>query len=161
MSYTVWADPWASSELTNTARFQTISFPENTILKAIRTKIVVYNDPAFTSLSAKLYSNELVSGVNTPRMLIAQSTNSHLKAEVCTLENGVKEIWFDFNFISLRAGDKYNIVISGTDYVYSDASHLAWAKAWPDPVYKDGWTCSFESLVVSPYYIYAVGRKLK
>lgn len=159
MGWLVFADNWETGELTNTNKFQTLQFGDDIILRAIRTWIVVINDPVFTSLNMKLYSNELISGDNTPKQLIATSTNSLTKAEIHTLANGVKEIYFEFNYIPVNGSTLYNLVINGAGYTPTENSSLAWMKAFPDPVYSGGYTPTMETLPYAPYQLYAIGGR--
>lgn len=157
--WTVYGDPWESGELANTNKFQTIKYKDNIILKAIRTWVIVVNDPTFTNLTMKIYSNTVVSSDNTPVKLLYTSTNTLTKSEIITLANGVKEIYFTFDDVPMQEETLYNLVINGAGYVYSSSSHLAWMKAWPDPVYTAGYTPTSESLAVAPYQVYAIGGK--
>lgn len=157
MAWTVWGDDWESGQLSNTEKFQTMKFNKNTVLRAIRTWVIVINDPVFTDLNMKIYSNEIVSGDNTPVKLLHTSTDSRTKAEVHTLEHGVKEIYFTFNDVPLQSETFYNFVINGTGYVPTGSSYLAWMKAFPDPVYSNNFTPSLETLNIAPYQIYAIG----
>lgn len=160
MGIVVWADPFETTDLTSNARFQSVTFGQDIILRAIRTWIVVYNDPAFTDLNMKIYSNEIIGGNNTPKKLLATSTNVQLKADVHTLENGLKEIWFEFDYPVFNGADKYNIVINGTGYTYDVNSHLAWMKGFPNPVYSGGYTPAIETLPYAPYELYFIGASL-
>lgn len=159
MSWTVYGDNFESGELSNTNKFQTIQMNKNTILKAIRTWVIMYNDPVITDLSCKIYSNNLESGSNAPGVLLSSSLNTLTKAEIITLDNGVKEIYFTFNDFMMNKDDKYNIVLSGTGYTPTPTSHVAWRKAWPKPVYS-GYGPTYTNLSVAPYEIYCIGAEL-
>jgi len=157
MGWKVWAEVWKTGELSNANKFQSIKFNKNLILRALRTWIVVYNDPIFTNLNAKIYSNEIINTMNAPKKLLYTSSKSLSKSQIITLENGIKEIYFEFNYVPINGDDTYNIVINGTDYVYGLGSHLGWVKAWPDPIYREGYTPTYENLLVAPYQVYAIG----
>ena len=160
MAWKVWGDQLDTADLTSTNKSQAVTFGEDTILLAVRTWVIVYNDPPFTSLNLKIYSNEVISGANTPKKLLATSNNVQLKADVHTLSNGAKEIWFDFNFPVYNGADIYNLVLNGVGYAGSDASHLSWMKAFPNPVYPSGYTPAMETLPLAPYEIYFIGAPL-
>lgn len=160
MAWKVFADHFETSDLTSAARFQSVTFGNDLILRAIRTWVVVYNNPSFTHLNMKIYSNEVISTVNTPKKLIATSTNVQTKAQIHTLENGVKEIWFEFDYPVYNGSDIYNIVINGTGYTYAEGSHLAWVKGYPNPVYSGGYTPALETLPYAPYELYFIGADL-
>jgi hypothetical protein len=152
----VWGDPYTTAEMSNSSRHQKVEFDDNYILKAVRTWVIIYNNPTFTSLNMKVYSDN--AGV--PGKLLHTSTNNLLKSEIHTLDNGVKEIYFDFNEIPVRSGDIYHFVINASGYTGSETSHIAWMKAFPDPVYATGLTVSFSNLLYLPYQLYFIGSEL-
>lgn len=156
MGWRVWGDSYSTAALTDKSMYQQVTFQNNYIIRGVRTWLVVYNDPAFTSINMKVYSNE--GGL--PRKLLYTSSNVLLKADVHTLANGVKEVYFDFDNASFRSGDSYHFVINAVGYTGSDTSHLAWMKAFPDPVYQTGLTISFSGLLTFPYQIYFIGSEL-
>lgn len=130
---------------------------DEVVLRALRTWLI-FNDysGSFTNMVGKLYSDR--SG--SPGALIATSTNSFNRADIITQNSGVKEIYFLFDDISLRSNLYYHLVINCSNYTATANDHIAWRKAWPDPVYRDGWTQTFESLGVAPYFLTAIGAKL-
>lgn len=160
MGWKVYADEFTTADLTGVSKYQSVSFGSDLILVGVRTWIVVYNDPTFTNLNMKIYSNEVISSVNTPKKLLATSTNVQAKSVIHTLPNGVKEIYFDFNYPAFNGLDIYNIVINGTGYTYAASSHLAWMKGYPNPVYSGGYTPALETLPYAPYELYFIGANL-
>lgn len=159
MGWRVFGERWATSELTDTTKAQKFKPNDDMLLLAVRTWVIVYNNPTYTSLNMKIYSNN----AGSPGTLLHTSDNVQLKADVCTLANGVKEIYFAFNApqgVPLQASDYYHIVINGSGYTGSDSAHLAWMKAFPDPVYQTGISVTFENLAVSPYAMYFIGARL-
>jgi hypothetical protein len=148
----VYGDQFSTSEMTDTTKSALITFDKNEILIATRIWIVIYNNPTFTSLNMKIYSNDNGS----PKKLIATSTNVQLKADVHTLDNAIKEIWFEFNKVNVKEGDSYHFVLNGSGYTGSDSSHIAWKKAFPDPVYSWG-VVTLPALGRAPYDIYCIG----
>jgi len=135
MAWSVYGNEFLAGELANTNMFCTVEPNKDLILRAMRTWLIFYNDPTFTNLTAKLYSNDTSSGINACGELIANSTTTLTKAQILTLDNGVKEIYFEFDDVPLDSETKYNFVINGTGYSYSAGSHIAWRKGWPKPVY--------------------------
>jgi hypothetical protein len=160
MAWLVYGDDFSTSEMTNTAKFQPVTFGQDTVLVGIRTWIIIYNDPPFTSLNMKIYSNDATSGQNTPKKLLATSTNVQLKSAIHTLANGVKEIWFDFDYPVYNGADVFNLVINGVGYTGSVSSHIAWMKAFPNPVYSSGYTPSMLTIPYAPYEGYFIGATL-
>ncbi len=157
MGWRVWGIPFESGELSNTSKYVSIKFNKDMILKAIRTWIIVYNDPTFTSLNMKIYSCDGSTPNGTPIKLLATSTNALIKSDVHTLANGVKEVWFEFNDLPVNGNDYYNVVLNGVGYVPTANSHLAWMQAFPDPVYRDGLTINMTKLNRMPYALYVIG----
>lgn len=157
MGWTVWADDFTVGDMSGVSKFQPVTFGKDLILRAVRTWIVVYDDPAFTSLNMKIYSNE---GSYTPKKLLATSTNVITKAELHTLPNAVKEIWFEFDYPVFNGNDVYNVVINGTGYAPTGDKHLAWMKGFPDPVYSTAYVPAIETLPYAPYQLYFIGADL-
>jgi len=155
--WTVWGDDWESGELASTAKYQPIRFNGNYIVRSIRTWIIVINDPVFTNMNMKIYSNEVVSGDDTPKKLLHTSTDVRTKAEIHTLPHAVKEIYFTFDDIPVQEGTFYNVVINGFGYVPTVSSYLAWMKGFPDPVYSNNYTPALETITKAPYQMYAIG----
>lgn len=152
----VYADTVSTADAVGTTMSQKVDFNKNIILRACRIWIICYGNPNFTSLTMKIYSND----GGSPKKLLHTSTNSPTKAEVITLDNGVKEIYFNFNYPVFDADDSYHFVLQAAGYTYSDASHFSWKKAWPDPVYTTNWTPTSINLLTAPRAIYFIGSEL-
>lgn len=135
MAWSLYGRPFASGELANTNAFVCFRPNHNMLLRAVRTWVIVNNDPTFTDLRGHIYSTDEAT-VKTPKQIIKSSTNILTKSEIITLDNGVKEIYFEFGDVPLVAGAFYGFVLSGSGYSYTTGSHLAWKLAWPDPVYS-------------------------
>lgn len=161
MGWTVWGDVWESTlAMQNTTLFQTVQMNSDVILKAVRTWIIYIDNPVYTSLNMKIYSNEVVGSVNTPRKLLHTSTDVRLPSEIkgeTNLPHGVREIYFNFDNVNLRGADKYNFVINASGYAPAGNAHLAWMKGFPDPVNRTGYTPYIERIGVAPYQIYFIG----
>ena len=155
MGWRVWGDSFSTASMTDKSSYQKVTFDKNYIIKAIRSWFVVYNDPAFTSIHARIYSDE----AGLPRKLLATSTNVITKAQMITATNGAKEVYFDFNNFSVRQDNAYHVVINGVGYTGSDSSHLAWMKAFPDPILVTTPTLTANSIAVAPYQIYFIGSE--
>lgn len=155
MVWTVYGSIYENgSDLTDTTLFQPVKFPENTIVKGVRTWIILASDPTFTDLNMKVYSNREDSGDPAPGVLLHTSTDTRLKSEILTTEdNGVREIYFTFNDINLKANDTYHFVINGTGYSPTSSSFIAWRIAWPDPVYTANYTPTANNISIAPYMI--------
>lgn len=157
MGWRVWGTRLVDTDLTSgTNVFQPFKPNSNIMLRAIRTWFIFYNDPTITSLTMSIYSND----GGTPGQKIFDSSTTHTKAQMITLENGVKEVYFQFDDVAMRAEDTYHFVPRGTGYSSNwDTSGLAWMKGFPDPVYRPA-GFDFESLGNAPYTLYAIGANL-
>lgn len=132
---------------------QRVKFNSDVILKACRVWLIVYNNPSFTSMNMKIYSDR----GGSPQKLLYTSTNSLTKAQIVTLANGIKEVYFEFDPQHFDGSDYYHFVLFGTGYTGTSSAHLAWKKAWPDPVHNANYTASVENLGIAPYAIYFIG----
>lgn len=146
-----------TADMSGTGMYVRFTPGDNVVLRALRTWLI-FNDysGSFTSMVGKLYSDR--SG--SPGALITTSTNSFNRADVTTLNSGVKEIYFLFDDVSLRSNLYYHLVINCSNYTATASNHIAWRKAFPDPVYRGGWSQTFENLGIAPYFLTAIGAKL-
>jgi len=156
MTWSVYGKPYAAdSDLTDTSIFQPLKFDYPVVLKAVRVWLIVMGSPTFTSLSMKIYTDDAEQATRTPNVLLHTSTNSPTKAELITLNHGIKETYFEFSNPNLAAETYYNFVINASGYSgASDSSHLAWRIDWPDPIYTDGVTEG--SIATYPLSIYPI-----
>lgn len=157
MGANLYGEVFTTSDWSTTPRvFQPVSFTANTILIAARSWFIFYNDPAFTNLTMEVWTNN----AGEPGVLLATSTNTWTKAELITEDHGFKEIYFKFDQLNMRAGDTYHFCPKLSGYTGTTSTHVAWKKAFPDPVLSSGLTVTFESLGGSPYAIYFIGGEL-
>jgi hypothetical protein len=157
MGWKVYGERLLTADLTSNLRvYQRVNFNSDIILKACRVWLIAYNDPSFTSLTMDIYS---ISGT-TPKKLLHSSTNSVLKADMLTDTNGVKEIFFNFNSPTFKGVDTFGFVLRATGYTGTTSTHLAWKKAWPDPVYRLNVPVGLHVVGKSPYDIYFIGDEL-
>jgi hypothetical protein len=146
-----------TASMTDTSMSVRFTPGDETVLRALRTWLIFNNyTGSFTSMVGKLYSDR--SG--SPGALIATSSNSFSKAQIITENSGVKEIYFLFDDISLSSNLYYHLVINCSGYTATANSHIAWRKAWPDPVYRAGWSQTFENLGIAPYFLTVIGAEL-
>lgn len=157
-AWRVWGESFSdASDLTSTRVFQPVRFNKNVILKGVRTWVVVYNNPTFTNLNMKIYSNDAQQSSYTPKEVVSTSNDVRTKSEIHTLSNAVKEIYFTFDDIPLNGEDFYNFVINGTGYSPTSSSYLAWMKGFPDPVYDEGLPAfTMVSIGGAPFQIYFI-----
>lgn len=163
MAWRVYAGIFDTADLVSPLVFQRFKpISKNIMIDRARVWLVGFNSPTFTSINAKIYADR--NGV--PGKLITTSLNVVTSTALATdLDNVVQpyyltETFFEFTRIPLKATEFYHLSIQGTGYNYSDSSYLAWVKAWPDPVYRDGITSSNVSPQYNPYTLYFRGGKI-
>ena len=134
MGYDVFGAPYDTGQLSDTSNFTKFKFKSNLILKAIRINIIVIDNPTFTDLNLKVYSDR--AGV--PDKLLATSTNVQTKAAIHTLANAAKEIFFEFAEQAFLGEVFYHLVLNGTGYSPTASKYLLWEIQGVDPIYSGG-----------------------
>lgn len=159
MGWRVWGEPLFTADFGGApVRYMPIIFRndgENFVLKAIKTWLIVYNNPSFTSFEMRIYS----SRNSAPGDLLHTSSNVQTKASIHTLANACKEIYFDFNKPVFDKDDTYYLVLWGNGYTGDATAHVAWKKSYPDPNYTTGLSDT-KSLGKWPYDIAVFGADL-
>lgn len=156
MSWQVKADWYSTSELNGISLHgQRVRFNRDIVLRGIRTWFVLYNDPVFTDLSLRIYSDR--SG--SPGKLITTSS-AVTKAELISLANGCKEAFWELDLPTFKGTDWFHIVPVASGYTGTSTSHIAWRKGWPDAVYTTGLTPTYTNWPTQPYMIYFIGDDL-
>lgn len=138
---------------------QKVTIDINTLLVCVRTWLVVYNNPTFTSIKMHVYS-DTGTGPGT-RLYTSESVP---KAFITTYANGAREVPFAFyapNGVWLQADQSYYLALEAVGYTGSTSSHLAWKKAWPDPVYSTGVDLALIKLGVAPYALTIEGAEVE
>lgn len=157
MGWSVMAERMETADMISPLKPQKVIPNANLILIGVRTWVVLYNDPTYTSLKMEIWSND----GGSPGALIATSINVQLKADVCTLDNGIKEIWFEFDYVNLKDTDSYFFVLQANGYTDNwPTDGIAWRKGWPDPVYTTNVSTTYNSIGTSPYTLYLIGSEL-
>lgn len=153
--WSIWADPFLTSEMSDKSKFITFGTDENCVLRAAKTWLVFNDVGTFSDLTMKLYA----SRNGAPAGLIATSLSSWDKSDLLsTYDSGAKEIYFEFPYIPLQKNTTYHLVLNCTGYTYSDSNHMAWRKGWPDPVY--GKPIGFNRLLDCQYIFSIVSAPL-
>ena len=130
--WSVYCDPLVSLPDPNV--FCPLSIGRTIELWSVRTWVVFYNEPVFTSLKLGIFSD--VAG--KPGQLLYESAQSHTLETVQepTSNSSAKEIFFSFSpNPHLQANGYYHVALTGSGYVFNQTSFLAHKKAWPDPCY--------------------------
>jgi hypothetical protein len=149
----VWGTRLVTSDLTDKNVYQTVIWNKNIVFRGVRTWIIHYNDPTYVNLNMKLYTGSTANkATSTPKELLATSLNVITKAEISTLANAHKEIWFEFQDIALNKETIYHLVLNGDGYVSNwPTSGLAWRRSFPDPIYKTNVTSNWNNINRQPY----------
>jgi hypothetical protein len=158
LAYRVWGEQFSTSDFSGSpVFFQPVKFPRDLVLHGVRTTIIVYDDPALTSLEVRLYSYKS----NAIKQLITTSA-VQTKASIISLDAGIRDIPFTFSTRpSLSAGDWYAFVLWANGYTGSDSSHISWMKDFPDPTNPTGLTNIYEERVsILPYRMSFIGADL-
>lgn len=156
MTWSMYATPLTASDIS-----VGFTVPRNIILRGIRIRLLANNNPTYTSMTSEISSRNLdthPAGTIPPYSPIAVSSTSYTKAQFQTLPNAMKDIYFEFPEVSLAADVPYIFYLRLTGYTFSDASHLAWLLAWPDPIPQDV-VVTRERLSLATYYMYFIGAE--
>jgi len=159
MVWRIYGARFESVELANTNVFNNFTPTKNILLLGIRTWIIINNNTSYSNLSMDIYSNDDDDGTDAPGVVIASSTNNWQPSEIATEDYAAKEIYFDFDNIPLNEATKYNLVLKADGYVYTSTSFLAWRKAWPDPIYRAGYTPTIPNMGRAPYEVSFIGAE--
>lgn len=147
----------ATADASNTRVYQKVIPSKNTIVNGARAQLIFYNDPAFTAITMKIYSNN----GGSPQALIATSTNSVAKASILLVEDhAVKEIYFNFNSVALKKNETYHFVLGISGYTGTSSSHIAWKHSYPDPAYQTNVDMTFAKQLISPFDLTIIGSNL-
>lgn len=158
MAWEVYGIPYYNnSELTDTTVYQSLKFDRSAVLRAVRIWVIIYNDPTFTSLNLKLYSNNENAANPAPATLLETSANTWVKGDLHSLSYACKEIHFEFDYHTLRRDTWYHFVLNASGYSGAAADkHLAWRYSYPDPVYPENITLEKRALGRYPLTLYPI-----
>lgn len=137
-----------------TYTLRTRPLAKNVVLNGFRLWLVFVNNPTFTSVTLKIYSDNGGFALK----LLHSSTDTYLKADVLGDNSGPKEIFFGFDNVPLNKDTHYHFAVVADGYVGSDSSYVGW-RIDPDRVYG-GPIASIELLGTCAYTGYAIGDKL-
>jgi hypothetical protein len=135
---------------TKTVRFKV---PAGNIQQYVRTWVIGNNDPLYTNITASIYAD--VNGSKGAKLY--DSLTTHLKAAVSTKINFVKELYFEFDNLSLDENNWYHFALRGTSSGFTEDSHIAWKTSYPYPVYTTG--LGSTNLAAYPYTFSMVGAE--
>lgn len=120
MAKTWWGSYYLTAGATNHSKWFAL-IPNDTFeVKVIRTQLIFFNNPVFDSVRMDILDENLDE--------VLFSSQEQLKANIITLGNGVKDIYFEFENCVFRENEKYNISLYLTNYTGTAASHISWAK---------------------------------
>jgi hypothetical protein len=149
MTLRVWGEAYQTADATGTGKSLLFIYEKDCLLKAVKPSIIIYGDPAFTAISAAIHADN----AGSPGALLATSSNTQTKAAITTLANAFKQVWFDFlPTVALEAYAPYHVVLNlSGGYTYSESSHVAWAKDFPQPINPLGQTPLMTKLGINPF----------
>lgn len=133
MTWDVWGKVINTTEAANAAVFQPFKFQRNTILRAVKVKLLLINDPTFTAVTAKIFGNNENTANPEPSTLLYSATNTKAKGDLLTQNSAIAETYFEFDDPMLRFGTYYHLVLNLTGYTAASDSYVAWKHAFPDP----------------------------
>ena len=155
MSWLVYGDSYDNdTDYSNGAKTVRFKLNSKVVIKYIRTWVIVNNDAPFTNITGKIYYDK---PDETKGDLIQASSTTFTKAQVLSLDNGVRELYFQFNDLALDGDNYYHFALMGTSSGFSDSSHIAWKTSYPDPVYEGGVSVTFSNLPKFPYTFVVIG----
>lgn len=126
-------------------------------LHAARANLIFYGDPAFTSLTMKLYADR----GSAAKKLIATSTTTKTKLALMPVEDhGFREVGFEFDDIPLYPDTSYHMGIVIAGYTGTAASFICWASSWPNPAYQTGITLNQAKGAIMPLALTLIGSRL-
>lgn len=157
MTWRVYWDAFETAELTGGTVFQKVAPSKNLVLVGVRVWICVQDQGSLQLAGLKMR-------ITSPseRLTLYESTNSFDKSDLfdgAPLWWKVREIFFEFDQVTLRKDEPYNFSMFAE--TYSPARSFGWRKAYPDPVYEAADYVPNQTTVArSPYAIYLIGDKL-
>lgn len=158
-----------TADTTNTNIFQSFVPAQETVLRSFRTWLIMYGDPSFTSVSAKIYSDN--GGV--PGVLLYTSSNAITKTQLFTVDgilstddHGARGVYFEFlsynstavEGVPLNSGETYHMVLNFVGATFTVNSHIAWVNDVYDPVYAAA--PDVEQLDLAPLTLAFIGSEL-
>lgn len=141
------------SGATKTVRFK-VNSPGG-IVQYFRTWLIGFNDPQFTNITAKIYAD--VNGSKGALLDNGNSVTTLTKAQITTEVNFAKEVYFQFDNLSLDQHNWYHFALTGVSSGFTEDSHIAWRSSYPFPVYREG--LSAANLAAYPFLVSVVGAE--
>jgi hypothetical protein len=133
-----------------------VKFLKPEVIRCTRAWVAFINNPPITNLRMEVYTDNN----NAKGSLLYTSTNTLTKAQMITLANGIKEIYFTFADVQLDNLNYYHFVLNGVASGMSESSCIAWKHGFPDNIYRTGLTLAYEEMLTSPYDLYFQGAEL-
>lgn len=157
MTWRILGKPIATAEMNTSQVYQRVKIPAltNMLIRGVNVGLIVYNNPAFTSVHLDLYDDD--SGV--PGKKIAQS-NSYSKAQIHSLPHAYKVVGFTFMDVAVRGGSYVHFALGAVGYTGNSSSHLAWRNAYPDPQFPTGISTDAAHADNHPLEVCLVGSEL-
>lgn len=127
-------------------------------LKCVQLWVVKYGNPFSDPIGLELRSYSATG----ERILIATSEQSWGVSEISSEDYALKQLFFDFQKCpTLRMGTEYSVNLIMPLYVGTDDNHIAWVKAWPDPIVPFPGSDNFNRLDQFPFQVGLIGREVR
>lgn len=158
MTWRAYGTQLETADMSNLNKYYSFTSSYDFFIKGIHAWIIVYNDPAFTSLHIELYENAAGS-VGQYEGLIG-TTGTVTKAEIHTDDYALRDVYFEFSTdVIVRKDIRYTAFIQGSGYTYAESSHLALKKAWPKSLYTPTTALTDMNMHKAPYEFYLIGAR--
>lgn len=161
MAWEVFGRYFDDTEATNQDVFASYKATKSQVLLAVRTFIIIQDDPTYTSAVMEIYSETGSSGSipSGPNKLLYTSDNTVTQTELnpnnATLDNAISEVFFEFNASSTdnlgesqgvpwRKDEWIHFVLKWTGVSGSTSDkHVSWRIGWPDGQYQNNTAVSY------------------
>lgn len=128
-------------------------------LKALQIWIVKYGSVSTDPIGLELRSSYASGNV---RKLIATASNTWTPAQITSENYAVKQIYFEFDRpVLLRKDTEYTLNLKAANYVGTDDAHIAWVKAWPDPIVDFVGSSNFNRIDQFPFHVALIAREVR
>lgn len=154
MSWKVFGEVLETSDFSGTIprMYQPVVMNKKYAVKAVRTWVVIYGDPVFTTMQMLICSSKRV---------IHTFEKSWTLNEITGLDYAAREIYFDFEKpISLDDAITYNFALKLNGYTGTADSHVSWIRGFPDKSDDNSVVLDYKNLGVMPFWMRFVASDL-
>jgi len=154
---TVYGEYLVTADGSSPNKYQKVIPGNNLLLRSVRSWVIQFANPTYTAVGMKLYTNN--AGV--PGVVLATSSTTWTKAAMfAAVAHGLTDVYFEFDYVPLKANETYHVALTVSGYTGSSSSHIAWMRSYPDPTYQTSVDMDFEGLLLSPMELVIIGAEL-